>query len=204
MRTAEFDFSLPPDLIAQAPTAERDKSRLLVLDRATQSTAHRQFTDLLEYLKPKDVLVFERFPGHPGAGAGRNAATGGNFEVFLLEENATNDWWAMLRPGKRGQLGTKIEILDTRGQSTSLIATVRAINDAGHRRLEFTGTADLLTDLPALGEVPLPPYIARTKVCQDDRDRYQTVYARAAGSVAAPTAGLHFTPEFLEKIRQRE
>jgi S-adenosylmethionine:tRNA ribosyltransferase-isomerase len=203
MRTADFDFLLPPDLIAQAPLPERDASRLLVLERANGMFSHRQFTDLIEYLKPGDALVLNDSKVIPARLRGRNAATGGAFEVLLLEENATNDWWCMVRPGKRAPSGTKIVIVDKSGEPSSLAGVVREINEAGHRRLQFTGAADIGAELEALGEVPLPPYIDRAASCQEDRERYQTVYARAAGSVAAPTAGLHFTPDLLEKIRGR-
>jgi len=202
IRTADFAFSLPPELIAQTPATQRDASRLLVLHRRDGSTSHRQFKDLLEYLNPEDVLVLNDSRVIPARLRGRNASTRGHFEVLLLEENNANDWWAMLRPGKRGRPGVKIEILDKGGRPTALTALVQEINEAGHRRLQFSG-ANVLTELERLGEVPLPPYIERTVSCQEDRDRYQTVYARASGSVAAPTAGLHFTPEFLAKIRGR-
>lgn len=203
MRTEDFDFSLPPHLIAQSPALRRDGSRLLVLDRKDGSLAHRQFPDLLEYLHPGDVLVLNDSRVIPARLRGRNAASGGRFELLLLEENSANDWWAMARPGKRAQPGTKIEILDKKGSPSPLLAVVQEVNEAGHRRLQFTGAANVLTELESLGEVPLPPYIERSEDCQEDRNRYQTVYARAAGSVAAPTAGLHFTPEILEKIRER-
>jgi S-adenosylmethionine:tRNA ribosyltransferase-isomerase len=202
MRTEDFDFQLPPHLIAQTPTVHRDASRLLVLDRKGGEFSHRSFPDLLEYLQSGDVLVLNDSRVIPARLRGRNASTGGRFELLLLEENKPNDWWAMVRPGKRAQPGTKIEILDKAGQLAALTATVQEVNAAGHRRLEFGG-ADLLTVLDTLGEVPLPPYIERAAACQEDRNRYQTVYARRAGSVAAPTAGLHFTPELLERIRGR-
>ena len=202
VRTADFAFSLPPELIAQTPAARRDASQLLVLHRGDGSTSHRHFKDLLEYLHPGDVLVLNDSKVIPARLRGRNASTRGHFEVLLLEENSPNDWWAMLRPGKRGQPGVKIKILDKNGQPASLTALVQEINGAGHRRLQFSG-ANVWTELETLGEVPLPPYIERAIACQEDRDRYQTVYARTAGSVAAPTAGLHFTPEFLAEIRER-
>jgi S-adenosylmethionine:tRNA ribosyltransferase-isomerase len=203
MRTDEFDYALPAELIAQTPAPARDQARLLVLERAAGKLAHRRFVDLLEYFRSGDVLVLNDSRVIPARLRGRNSRTGGKFEALLLEENAANDWWAMLRPGKRGQPGTKIEILDRNGNPSAIAATVLEANEEGHRRLRFSGTQNVLTDLEALGEVPLPPYISRPALRPEDRDRYQTVFARADGSVAAPTAGLHFTPEFLEKIRAR-
>jgi S-adenosylmethionine:tRNA ribosyltransferase-isomerase len=203
MRASDFDFSLPPELIAQAPAARRDQSRLLVLDRATGRIAHRRFPDLAEYFSAGDLLVLNDSRVIPARLRARNARTGGQFEVLLLEENAANDWWAMMRPGKRAQLGTKIQILDKAENPSGLEAIVREINAEGHRRLQFSGPKNILTELEALGQTPLPPYIQRPEERLEDRERYQTVYARAAGSVAAPTAGLHFTPDLLEKIRAR-
>jgi S-adenosylmethionine:tRNA ribosyltransferase-isomerase len=203
MRTEDFDFVLPPALIAQTPAPARDQSRLLVLDRATGGLVHRAFPDLLEYLHPGDVLVLNDSRVIPARLPGRNQRTGGKFEALLLEENAPNDWWAMLRPGRRAVPGTKISILDKNGNASALTAVVLEAGDAGRRRLQFQGVENLLTELEALGEVPLPPYISRVAQRAEDRERYQTVFARADGSVAAPTAGLHFTPEFLERIRER-
>jgi S-adenosylmethionine:tRNA ribosyltransferase-isomerase len=203
MRTAEFDFDLPPGLIAQTPAPDRAQSRLLVLHRSTGQVAHRHFPDLSEDLRPGDVLVLNDTRVIPARLRGRNARSGGKFEILLLEENSTNDWWAMLRPGKRGAPGAKIELLDNKGGLSGIVAEVLDSNEEGHRRLLFTGVNDILIDLKALGEVPLPPYIERAAPRAEDRERYQTVYARAEGSVAAPTAGLHFTPELLEAIRAR-
>lgn len=203
MRTDEFDFALPAELIAQIPAPARDQSRLLVLERATGKLVHRLFVDLIEYLRQGDVLVLNDSRVIPARLRGRNLRTGGRFEALLLEENAVNDWWAMLRPGKRGRPGTKIEILDKHERLSAIQADVLETNEEGHRRLRFSGTPNVLMDLEALGEVPLPHYINRPSSRAEDRDRYQTVFARADGSVAAPTAGLHFTPGFLEKIRAR-
>jgi S-adenosylmethionine:tRNA ribosyltransferase-isomerase len=132
---------------------------------------------------------------------GKNAETGGQFEILLLEENGRNDWWAMMRPGKRAKVGTKIQLLAKSGATTDISTEVVGVNDEGHRRLRFSCQKNLFDILDALGEMPLPPYIERTAEKPEDKDRYQTVFAHAAGSVAAPTAGLHFTPELLDKIR---
>lgn len=243
MRTADFDFDLPPELIAQQPTARRDGSRLLVLSRDYGQLEHRKFPDLLGFLRPGDVLVLNNSRVIPARLRGTNSETGGAFEILLLEENAINDWWAMLKPGKRARAGTQINIQShNRGHEAeteiqnrsafphiapeSITATVIETNAEGHRRLHFAGVNNILDILDSIGEVPLPPYIRRkpgapstsSARCDEsqeraetvlgtpdmgDRERYQTVFAQPPGSVAAPTAGLHFTPELLDAIRAR-
>ena len=203
MRTADFHFNLPPDLIAQQPAACRDGSRLLVLARKSGKVEHCQFSGLPDFFQPGEVLVLNNSRVIPARLQGANAKTGGQFEILLLEENARNDWWAMLRPGKRAKIGTQIQLLAKTGARIKIVATVTAVNDDGHRRLQFSGTENLFAELDKLGELPLPPYIERHGELATDRERYQTVFAQPAGSVAAPTAGLHFTPELLEKIRAR-
>jgi S-adenosylmethionine:tRNA ribosyltransferase-isomerase len=203
VQTSDFDFSLPRELIAQVPEPQRDNSRLLVLNRASETISHRHFHDLPDYLNRDDVLVVNNSRVIPARLRGRNAKTGGHFEVLLVEEIAENDWWTMMRPGKRAKFGTAIQILDRSQNPSALTATVIEVNDEGHRRLRFSGAPNLLTALDTLGEVPLPPYIERARENPTDLDRYQTVYAQPAGSVAAPTAGLHFTPELLANIRAR-
>jgi len=203
LRASDFDYPLPPELIAQTPAPRRDQSRLLVLDRASGQIAHRRFPDLPEYFSPGDLLVLNDSRVIPARLRARNARTNGHFEVLLLEEIAPNDWWAMMRPGKRATPGAVIQILDKNKNPSPFQAVVRDINAGGHRRLQFSGPKNILAELDALGETPLPPYIERSAEQPSDRERYQTVYARADGSVAAPTAGLHFTRELLEKIRAR-
>jgi S-adenosylmethionine:tRNA ribosyltransferase-isomerase len=203
MHTSDFDYSLPPELIAQTPAAQRDQSRLLVLERAKEQIMHRHFSDLPEYFSSGDVLVLNDSRVIPARLRARHTRTNGHFEVLLLEENAPNDWWAMMRPGKRAGLGTQIQILGRDKKPSAFEATVLEIDAEGHRRLQFSGSKNILTELDTLGETPLPPYIERSGEQAADRERYQTIYARAPGSVAAPTAGLHFTPELLEKIRAR-
>lgn len=132
---------------------------------------------------------------------GANVKTGGIFEILLLEECTTNDWWAMMRPGKRAKIGTQIRLQEKNGAATNIFATVTGVNDEGHRRLQFDGTENLFQELDTLGDLPLPPYIERHGEKAEDNDRYQTIFAHPPGSVAAPTAGLHFTTEILEKIR---
>jgi S-adenosylmethionine:tRNA ribosyltransferase-isomerase len=203
MRTADFHYDLPPELIAQQPASRRDGSRLLVLSRKTGKIEHRQFSELPEYFQPGEVLVLNNSRVIPARLRGKNPKTGGQFEILLLEENSPNDWWAMMRPGKRAKIGTKIQLLDKAGAAVNFFAEVAEVNDAGHRRLKFSGAQNLFNELDTLGEMPLPPYLERHGEMAEDKERYQTVYAQPAGSVAAPTAGLHFTPEMLEKIRAR-
>jgi S-adenosylmethionine:tRNA ribosyltransferase-isomerase len=205
MRTADFSFDLPPELIAQAPAAVRDESRLLVLNRASGEIQHQRYASLLGYLSPGDVLVLNNSRVIPARLRGANAQSGGEFEILLLEEHKLNEWWVMLRPGKRARIGTRIMLQNVAGKPSAVGATVVATNEAGHRRLQFFGAPDIAGMLGELGEVPLPPYIKRAEraTSQADRQRYQTVFAEAPGSVAAPTAGLHFTPSLLDRVRAR-
>src|SRR3974390_3156411 len=144
MRTADFDFELPPELIAQAPAAQRDQSRLLVLHRDTGKVEHRHFRDLLDYLRPGDVLVLNNSRVIPARLRGANAHSGGRFEVLLLEETAVNDWWVKLRPGNRARVGTQIVLQDLHGQPTDVRALVHETNLEGHRRLRFSGLTNIL------------------------------------------------------------
>jgi S-adenosylmethionine:tRNA ribosyltransferase-isomerase len=201
VRTADFHFDLPPELIAQHPAPQRDGSRLLVQHRTEGSVEHRQFRDLPGFFRAGDVLVLNNSRVIPARLRGANVRTGGQFEMLLLDENARNDWWVMLRPGRRARPGTQIVCHAPDGTPTPVHATVVETNAEGHRRLNFHGAPDIRNELDRLGEVPLPPYIQREGRSAEDRERYQTVYARDAGSVAAPTAGLHFTPELLAQIR---
>jgi S-adenosylmethionine:tRNA ribosyltransferase-isomerase len=204
LRTSDFDYFLPPELIAQAPLPQRDQSRLLVLQRDAKKIAHQHFPNLLKHFRAGDVLVLNNSKVIPARLRGVNASTGGQFEILLLEENSPNNWWVMLRPGKRARVGSEIILQNLRGEKTGLHAKVTAVNGEGHRRLEFSG-GDLRNSLDALGEIPLPPYITRNNSAElsEDNVRYQTVYAATAGSVAAPTAGLHFTESLLKEIRAR-
>ncbi len=201
-RTADFDYALPPELIAQTPAVERDASRLLVLHRAGGRVEHRRFRDVLDYLRAGDVLVFNNSRVLRARLRGHKPASGGQVELLLVEEVGTNEWWTLLRPGKRVRAGTEIHLLNLAGSVSPVRAVVQEKNAAGHCRVRFTGTPDILNELETLGEIPLPPYIERTAGAEDDA-RYQTVYAQPAGSVAAPTAGLHFTPQLLEELRAR-
>jgi len=203
LRASDFEIEIPPGLIAARPAAARDQSRLLVARRDSQSIEHRQFPALLDCLRGGDVLVLNDSRVIPARLRGRNLQTGGSFEILLLEETETNVWWAILRPGRRARIGTRIELLSPGRKPAGIAAIVEDVNAAGHRRLRFSEVKNIFTELDALGEVPLPPYIGRDAPEPEDRERYQTVYARAPGSVAAPTAGLHFTEALLGEIRAR-
>jgi len=202
VRTADFHYALPPELIAQTPAPQRDQSRLLVLRRTEGQLEHRCFRDLPEYLRPGDVLVLNDSRVIPARLRARKGAAGGQLEVLLVEANARNDWWVMLRAGKRVRAGTELHFQTRAGASSPVTATVLAKNAEGHCRLRFAGVEDIRDALAWLGEAPLPPYIRRPGgALPEDDERYQTVYARPPGSVAAPTAGLHFTEALLERVR---
>ena len=205
MQTADFHYDLTPELIAQAPAPERDQSRLLVLNRQNGKITHHTFPHFPDFLAPGDVLVLNNSRVLPARLRAANPRTGGHFEILLLEENSPNDWWAMMRPGRRAPLGTEISLLNHASQPTPISGKVVEVNDEGHRRIHFTGVPDVRAQLNALGETPLPPYISRAPGSDlpADLERYQTVYAAPLGSVAAPTAGLHFTTKLLEDIRTR-
>ena len=206
MQTADFDFDLPPELIAQHPSPTRGESRLLVLNRKKNRLEHKSFSNLPDFLNAGDVLVLNDSRVIPARLRGTNARTGGRFEILLLEENEPNDWWAMVRPGRSARIDTAILISQpgaTPPQS-AVSAVVTKKNPEGYCRLRFSGGADIKNLLNDIGEIPLPPYIARGQTGQlaKDKERYQTVFARNDGSVAAPTAGLHFTEALLDKIRR--
>ena len=204
MLTSDFDYQLPGHLIAQKPASARDESRLLMLNRGLQTMNHGQFRDFQHQLKAGDTLVLNNSKVIPARLRATNPQTGGKFEILLVEENAKNDWWAMMKPGKRARIGSLLQIKKNNGEPSNFTAEVTAINVDGHRRLAFQG-GDLFSALEELGELPLPPYIERAPgaSAETDKIRYQTVYASPAGSVAAPTAGLHFTDSILQTLRDR-
>jgi len=206
VQTADFDFHLPQELIAQHPSPARGESRLLVLDRKQNRLDHKSFSDLADFFNAGDVLVLNDSRVIPARLRGTNARTGGRFEILLLEENQPNDWWAMVRPGRSARIDTAILIArpGTTRAPGAVSAVVTEKNPEGHCRLRFTGGTDIKDVLNDIGEIPLPPYIARARAGQsaEDKERYQTVFARNDGSVAAPTAGLHFTETLLDKIRR--
>ena len=194
MRTEDFDYHLPPELIAQRPVEPRDRSRLLVLDRATGLIAHRRFADLPEYLHSGDLLVVNDSRVLPARLHGIREASGGRVELLLLRETAAQRWLALARPAKRLRRGDRLRFAGGR-----LVAVVRELREAGQRVVEFEPAERPLRELiEEVGELPLPPYIHEQPA---DPERYQTVYARHTGSAAAPTAGLHFTPALLDRLR---
>lgn len=197
MKVSDFDYYLPPELIAQYPAPEREGSRLLVLFRNTGEIVHTVFSAVPEYLAPGDVLVLNETKVFPARLIGRRADTGGQLEVVLLNEKEPGLWEALVRPGRRARPGLTLIFGDG-----ELQAEVGERTGAGGRMLKFLDTSAFWEKLFRIGEVPLPPYIKR-KPEKIDQTRYQTVYARVPGSVAAPTAGLHFTPELLHKIEQK-
>ncbi|MGI9952661.1 tRNA preQ1(34) S-adenosylmethionine ribosyltransferase-isomerase QueA [Moorellaceae bacterium AZ2] len=195
MRVEEFDYYLPPELIAQEPVEPRDASRLLVLHRQDGRLEHRRFYDLPRYLEKGDILVLNDTRVIPARLFGRKAGTGGRVEVLLLNPLGGDRWETLVRPGRRVPPGT--QLIFGEGE---LEARVLASTAEGGRVLKFAYQGSWEDLLAKLGQVPLPPYIHREL---PDPERYQTVYARHPGSAAAPTAGLHFTPRLLEKIREK-
>ncbi len=200
LQTADFFYHLPPEQIAQHPMEKRDTSRLMVLDRATGTVEHKHFYDILDYLRPEDVLVINdskvipaRLYGHV---EGREEAA---VELLLLRQRDLDTWETLVKPGKRARIGMRVVFGEGR-----LIGEVTDIVEEGNRIIRFSYDKDIYESIYAvlheIGLMPLPPYITEQL---RDNDRYQTVYAREEGSAAAPTAGLHFTPELLEKIRQK-
>ncbi|MCU0770782.1 MAG: tRNA preQ1(34) S-adenosylmethionine ribosyltransferase-isomerase QueA [Verrucomicrobia bacterium] len=202
MRASDFDFDLPEALIAQEPLAERDASRLLVINRSTGTFQHRRFKDLGDYFEADDLVVLNNSRVLRARLRGVNQRSGGAFELLLVEETAPNLWWAMIKPGKRARVGTRISLSHPAGSPTPVHLEVKATNAEGHRQVHFEGTENILTELDQLGEVPLPPYIHR-RAEATDADHYQTVFGGAPGSVAAPTAGLHFARDTLTGLQSR-
>jgi S-adenosylmethionine:tRNA ribosyltransferase-isomerase len=204
VRTADFDYDLPPELIAQTPASERDDSRLLVIQRNTSKIVHRRFRDLAEYLRAGDLLVFNDTKVIPARLFAIKPGSPGRLEIMLVEENGPNDWWALARPARRWREGSALQLIDHDGRPTEMTATLLARNEEGHCRVQFHG-GRITEVMNELGEVPLPPYIQRGSGHDRalDRARYQTIFARQAGSVAAPTAGLHFTERTLATLNAR-
>ncbi len=196
MNRADFNYTLPPELIAQRPLPQRDASRLMVLHREPQTIAHQTFSDILDYFQPGDVLVANNSRVIPARLYGRKT-TGGQVEILLLSQLENGRWQAMVG-GKRLGEGSQIQLLDQAGEETELVATVTAVLNGPQRELSFNQPLDHW--LESIGHTPLPPYIHESLA---DPERYQTVYSRPAGSAAAPTAGLHFTGDLLLALRQK-
>lgn len=192
MKTSDFDYELPQELIAQTPTERRDASRLLCLDKATGAFSHRHFYDLPDFLRAGDCLILNNSRVLPARLLGRRLPGGGACEVLLLVDRGENVWECIVRPGKHLRAGARVEF-----GSGELTAEIAEVLPDGNRLVRFSYEGIFLEVLERLGKMPLPPYI---KAELQDKERYQTVYSKVNGSAAAPTAGLHFTPELLEKI----
>lgn len=195
MKKSDFYFDLPERLIAQHPLKQRDASRLLVLDRADGSVSHRHFRDLLEYVQPGDCMVFNNSRVIPARLMGHAVGKTTPIEVLLLTDKGDGLWECLTRPGRKTREGVELVFGDG-----ILTATVEAVQPDGNRLIRFHYDGIFLEILDKLGTMPLPPYI---KEKLDDPERYQTVYSKTPGSAAAPTAGLHFTPELLESLREK-
>ena len=194
MKTSDFWYDLPEELIAQTPLEKRDTSRLMVLDRVTGEVKHKHFYDIIDYLQPGDCLVMNDSRVLPARLLGHRP-TGGAVEVLLLRDLGEKKWECLCKPGRKMQVGN--EVIFGNGE---LSAVVTEVKEDGNRVVEFRYAGIFLEVLERLGKMPLPPYI---KAELADQERYQTVYSREVGSAAAPTAGLHFTNELLEKIRNK-
>ena len=192
MKTSDFYYDLPPELIAQTPLEKRDESRLLCLDKATGEWSHHHFYELPDFLRAGDCLILNNSRVLPARLLGRRLPGGGACEVLLLQDKGDKVWECLVRPGKHLREGARVSFGD--GELTAEIAEV--LPD-GNRLVRFDYNGIFLEVLERLGKMPLPPYI---KEELQDRERYQTVYSKVNGSAAAPTAGLHFTPELLERI----
>ena len=194
MKTHDFWYDLPEELIAQTPLEKRDTSRLLKLDRVSGAVEHHHFYDIVDYLQPGDCLVMNDSRVLPARLLGHRT-TGGAIEVLLLRDLGDKKWECLCKPGRKMQVGN--EVIFGNGELT---ATVVEVQETGNRVIEFHYEGIFLEVLERLGKMPLPPYIKEELA---DQERYQTVYSKAVGSAAAPTAGLHWTPELLEKVRQK-
>ena len=195
MKTSDFDYELPQELIAQTPVEPRDSSRLLVYHRATGMVEHKIFRDIIDYLHAGDVLVINQTRVIPARLYGVKEGTGGAIEFLLLRRLNLTDWEVILKPGKKAKPGARFVF-----GNGELIAEILNVSEDGGRTVRFFYEGVFEDVLDRLGQMPLPPYIHEKL---EDKTRYQTVYAKVDGSAAAPTAGLHFTPELLERIRQK-
>ena len=195
MLLSDFDYELPEELIAQTPVEPRDASRLMVLDPVKRKVEHRRFFELQEFLSPGDTLIFNDTRVIPARLIGRKDPTGARVEVLLLRRIEGDTWETLVKPGKKALHGTVIRFSD------ELFCKVTGHTDFGGRLVTFHYQGIFEEILDRLGETPLPPYIHEKL---ENRERYQTVYSRDPGSAAAPTAGLHFTPEQMERLRNSD
>lgn len=194
MKKEDFYFELPQELIAQDPLEDRSGSRLLVLDKESGEIEHRTFRDIKEYLEPGDCLVINDTKVIPARLIGSKVGTNAKIEILLLKRKENDIWETLVKPGKKAKPGTKISF----GEGL-LIGEVLDVVDEGNRLIQFSYEGIFEEILDQLGQMPLPPYITHQL---EDKNRYQTVYAKHSGSAAAPTAGLHFTPKLLEEIKE--
>ncbi len=195
LEVRDFYFHLPEELIAQHPLEKRDESRLMVLDKGTGSIEHKRFKDIIEYLEQGDCLVLNDTRVLPARLIGIKESSGGKMEFLLLKRIDKDSWETLVKPGKRAQLGTRFVF-----GNGDLKAEVVAMGEEGSRIVKFEYEGIFEEVLDRLGQMPLPPYIKETL---EDKERYQTVYSREVGSAAAPTAGLHFTSELLDRIKEK-
>ena len=195
LKTSDYYFDLPQELIAQDPLEDRAASRLLVMNRRTGEIEHRIFSDITEYLQPGDTLVLNDTKVIPARLLGTKEQTGANVEILLLKRLGADRWETLVRPGRKLKPGARVTFGDG-----SLKAVILDILDEGNRLVEFQYDGIFEEVLDRLGEMPLPPYITHKLA---DKNMYQTVYAKYEGSAAAPTAGLHFTQELLDQIRAK-
>lgn len=202
MKTADFDYELPPELIAQEPLPERTSARMLVVDRKTGDLHHSTVRDLPEFLLPGDLLVANETRVVPARLFGKRCDTGGRVEVLLVEPEAEGCWDAFFKASAKAKTGIRVEFA-----GGELVAEVIEVREEGRVCLTIGGARPLMQILAEHGVPPLPPYIRReeggTSRAEEDREHYQTVFAKHDGAIAAPTAGLHFTPELLAKLAQR-
>ena len=195
MKTSDFYYDLPKDLIAQTPVEPRDSSRLLVLGRESGSIQHKHFYDIIDFLVPGDLLVVNDSRVLPARIYGIKNETGAKVEFLLLKQISGNKWETLCKPGKRAKQGSKF----TFGNGL-LSATVAKVKSDGNRVVDFDSGENFFAALDKIGQMPLPPYITEEL---KDKERYQTVYSNELGSAAAPTAGLHFTKELLQRIADK-
>ena len=195
MTLKDFYYDLPAELIAQDPLAQRSNSRLMVIDRESGEISHKHFHDVIDYLNPGDCLVINDTRVIPARLLGQKEDTGAAIEVLLLKRHDDKTWETLVKPGKKARIGARISFGEGK-----LVGEVVDIVDEGNRLIRFSYDGIFEEILDELGQMPLPPYITHKL---EDKERYQTVYAKHSGSAAAPTAGLHFTQELLDAIKQK-
>lgn len=195
MKVSEFDFYLPEELIAQHPKEKRDESRLMVVDKKDGEIKHKVFKDIIDYINPGDCLVLNNTRVLPARLIGEKENTGGKMEFLLLKRLESNLWETLVKPGKRAKVGSRFVF-----GGGELKAEVKEIGEEGSRIVKFEYEGIFEEVLDRLGQMPLPPYITEQL---EDRERYQTVYSKEVGSAAAPTAGLHFTEELMNKLKEK-